>query len=135
MGNLLPVAIGHLDITGHVLQPGIPNVLVEVQIELAADDLPPPRIAVELGAHRHAEGTVAAKLGKLHNGKTCYPCEWAKLLPMSPAAQGSGLVRFHESGPVKWTTKMGGTAFIQNAAPPESIPTLHDLPGQIFRFI
>ena len=30
--------------------------------------------------------------------KNCYPCQWAKLLPMSPAGQGNGLKRFHVSG-------------------------------------
>jgi hypothetical protein len=33
---------------------------------------------------------IAAKLRNASDGKNCYPCQWAKLLPMSPAGQGSG---------------------------------------------
>ncbi len=48
---------------------------------------------------------VSARLRKATSSKNCYPCQWAKLLPMSAAAQGSGPERFHVSG--KWSRAQG----------------------------
>ena len=42
--------------------------------------------------------TGSDKLREALRRKTCNPCQWAKLLPMSAVGQGSGPVRFHVSG-------------------------------------
>ncbi len=48
------------DVARNVFKPGLLNVLVEVQIQLAVDDLQQPRVTIELGADRDAKGAEAS---------------------------------------------------------------------------